>query len=314
MGRADRTTAVWSAADIPDLTGQVVLVTGANSRIGFETAGALAGAGATAVMACRNLEKAKQAQRALEDRQPRGTLELLRIDLADQGQIAAAAVEAGERFPRIDRLINNAGVMSLPRSQTVDGFETVFGTNHLGHFAFTCRLLPTLLATPGSRVVTVSSLSHHLGRISWDNLDASRGPYLKSRAYAQSKLANLLFSLELNRRLEQVGARTSSLGAHPGFASTEILGATIDRFPKLKDRLQRVGDRYLPAANAALPALRAATSPDARGGEFYGPSRWWGITGPPAVVKPGSRALDADLQTRLWRLSAALTGVDFPPA
>lgn len=312
MGSRDQPTA-WRVQDIPDLAGQVAIVTGANSGLGFETAGALAAAGATVVMACRNLEKAKQAQGDLEARQPRGTLELLRIDLADQHHIAAAAMEAAERFPRIDRLINNAGVMSLPRSHTVDGFETVFGTNHLGHYAFTCRLLPTLLATPGSRVVTVSSLSHHVGRISWDNLDASRGRYFKSSAYAQSKLANLLFAFELDRRLAQVGAPTVSLAAHPGFASTEIAGATIERLPRLKDGLQRLGDRFIPAAKAALPALRAATSPDARGGEFYGPSRWWGIAGPPAVVQPNSRSLDADNRSRLWRVSASLTGVDFRP-
>jgi NAD(P)-dependent dehydrogenase (short-subunit alcohol dehydrogenase family) len=298
-------------AAMPDLAGRVVVVTGANSGIGYETSAALAGAGATVVMACRNQQKAEDARRRLEASEPAGGFELLRLDLADQGQIAAAAAEAEQRFGRIDVLINNAGVMSLPLSHTVDGFETVFGTNHLGHFAFTCRLLPTLLATPDSRVVTVSSLSHRLGRVDWDDLRATRGRYRKSRAYAQSKLANLLFAFELQRRLDAAGASTSSLAAHPGFAATEIIGHSLDRFPRAKAAILSAGNRVISAANGARPSLRAATSADAEGGEFYGPSGRWGVLGSPKVVTPSSRALDAADQVRLWDLSAELTGVDF---
>jgi NAD(P)-dependent dehydrogenase (short-subunit alcohol dehydrogenase family) len=303
----------WSIAAIPDLAGQVVVVTGANSGIGLETAAALAGAGATVVMACRNLEKANEARRQLEAMKPPGRVEVLRLDLADQRQIAEAAAEAEQRLGGINVLINNAGVMSLPLSYTVDGFETVFGTNHLGHFAFTCRLLPTLIATPGSRVVTVSSLSHRIGQIRWDDLAARRGRYWKSRAYAQSKLANLLFAFELERRLSAAGTDTSSLAAHPGFAATEIIGHLLDRFPRVKRGILRAGDRVISATAAARPTLRAATSAEARGGQFYGPGGRLEIFGSPTVVTPASRSRNAADQIRLWELSAELTGVDFTP-
>jgi len=202
-------------------------------------------------------------------------------------------------------------VMSLPLSYTVDGFETVFGTNHLGHFAFTCRMLPTLIATPGSRVVTVSSLSHRVGRIRWDDLAARRGRYRKSSAYAQSKLANLLFAFELQRRLAAAGTNTSSLAVHPGFAATEIIGHLLDRFPRVKRGVLRAGDRVISAAAGARPTLRAATSPEARGGEFYGPGGRLGIFGTPTLVTPATRALNPADQARLWEVSAELTGVDF---
>ena len=301
----------WTAADVPDLRGKTVVVTGANSGIGLETATALTGAGATVVLACRNLQKAGVARDQVLGHHPDGAVELLQLDLADQRQIAAASDEASERFPRIDRLINNAGVLGLPHSLTVDGFEVVLGTNHFGHFAFTGRVLPALLAVPGSRVVTVSSLSHRFGRIRWDDLEGTRR-YGKSSAYAQSKLANLLFALELQRRLVAAGTTTSSLAAHPGFASTEIVSDMLARAPGIERRMRALGDRYISAASAALPSLRAATSPDAYGGQFYGPGGLAGINGPPVATAPAARALDEGAQRRLWEVSVDLTGVDYP--
>ena len=300
----------WTLADIPDLHGRTVVVTGANSGIGLETAMGLAGAGATVVLACRNLEKAAVARNRILSNHADGDVEVLRLDLADQRQIADASEESLERFPRVDRLINNAGVLGLPHALTVDGFEVVFGTNHLGHFAFTGRVLPALLAVPGSRVVTVSSLSHRFGRIRWDDLDGSRR-YTKAGAYSQSKLANLLFALELQRRLVVSGASTISLASHPGFASTEIVSDMLGRAPGLERRIRAAGDRFISADEAALPSLRAATSPDAYGGQFYGPGGVAGITGPPIATSPGGRALDEASQRRLWELSVDLTGVDY---
>jgi NAD(P)-dependent dehydrogenase (short-subunit alcohol dehydrogenase family) len=305
-------TMTWSVADIPDLGGRTVVVTGANTGIGLATAAALAGAGARVVLACRNLEKAAAARSTIEARRPAGPIELLQLDLADQRQIAAAADETLERFGRIDRLVNNAGVLGIPRSLTVDGFETVLGTNHLGHFAYTGRVLPALLATPGARVVTVSSMSHRVGRIRWHDLTGERS-YGKAHAYAQSQLANLLFAFELQRRLVLAGADAVSLAAHPGFAATEIMG-TAGGGGAAKDRLKRLAaDRYVPSPeDAALPTLRAATAPDAYGGQYYGPSGTGGVKGPPVVVPPARRALDEDAQRRLWDVSVELTGVTFP--
>lgn len=301
----------WTIADIPDLRGRTVVVTGANTGIGFETAAALAGAGATTVLACRNLEKATVARDLILARHASAAVELLQLDLSDQGQIAAAADDALARFDRIDRLVNNAGVMGVPHSLTVDGFEVVFGTNHLGHFAFTGRILPALLAAPGSRVVTVSSLSHHFGRIRWDDLHGHRR-YGRSRAYAQSKLANLLFALELQRRLAASGATTISLAAHPGFAATDIMGDLLAHAPAVERRMRSIGDRVIPhPESAAASPLRAATSPDAYGGQFYGPSRLGGVTGPPTATSPGRRAHDEEAQRRLWAISVELTGVDY---
>jgi NAD(P)-dependent dehydrogenase (short-subunit alcohol dehydrogenase family) len=300
----------WTIADIPDLHGRTVVVTGANSGIGLETATALAGAGATVVLACRNLDKAAVARNRILSNHADGAVEVLRLDLADQRQIADASEEVLDRFPRVDRLINNAGVLGLPHALTVDGYEVVFGTNHLGHFAFTGRILPALLAVPGSRVVTVSSLSHRFGRVRWDDLDGSRR-YTKAGAYSQSKLANLLFALELQRRLVVAGSGTISLASHPGFASTEIVSDVLGRAPGLERRMRAAGDRFISADEAALPSLRAATSPDAYGGQFYGPGGVAGITGPPIATSPAGRALDEASQRRLWELSVDLTGVDY---
>ncbi len=298
----------WTSEDIPELEGRTIVVTGANTGIGLETAAHLAGAGATVVLACRNLTKAEAARATIRERHPVGQVELLQLDLAVQGQIVDAAAEATERFRRIDVLINNAGVLGTPRSLTVDGFETVFGVNHLGHFAFTGRILPSMLGSPGSRVVTVSSLSHRFGTIRWSDLTGERR-YSRPGAYAQSKLANLLFALELQRRLARAGTTTSSLAVHPGLAATDIAASWVERFP----RLAELGSNLVQSPNeAALPSLRAATDPDAYGGQFYGPGGRCGVAGPPVPTRPARRALDEQDQARLWQISEELTGVEFP--
>jgi len=300
----------WTIADIPDLQGLTAVVTGANTGIGLETAAALAGAGATAVLACRNLEKAEAARADIESRRPRGRVEVLRLDLADQGQIEEAAAEALERFPRIDRVVNNAGVMSPTRQETEDGFELLLGTNHLGHFAFTARILPAVLAAPGSRIVTVSSLSQRVGRIRWDDLQ-SEGSYRQSTAYAQSKLACLLFCFGLQRRLVAAGEDTISLAAHPGFAATDILHREGDG--RLADLQRRLGAPFIQtAAQAARAQLRAATDPTAHGGQYFGPANRMQTEGPPVPVPPSRRSLDEEAQDRLWELSERVTGVEVP--
>jgi NAD(P)-dependent dehydrogenase (short-subunit alcohol dehydrogenase family) len=296
----------WTTDDMGDLTGRTAIVTGANSGVGFETAAGLVGAGATVVLACRNPERAEAARAAIAEREPEGRLEVLRLDLASLRQVAEAASETMERFDRIDILVNNAGVLGTERSVTEDGFELLFGTNHLGHFAYTGRVLPRLLDTPGSRVVTIGSLSYRFGRIRWDDL-ASERRYRESRAYAQSKLANAMFCLELQRRLAVAGATTVSLAAHPGFAATEILGDRTRRSPRYAELL-KTHVIQTPAA-AARSSLRAATDPGAYGGQYYGPSRLGGTSGPPVVVPWSRRALDEGDRARLWQLSEELTGV-----
>ena len=300
----------WSIADIPDLDGQTAVVTGANTGIGFETAAALAGAGATVVLACRNLDKAGRAVSDIETRRPRGRLEVLRLDLASQAQIKDAADETLERFPRIDRLINNAGVMSVERGETEDGFELLFGTNHLGHFAFTGRIMPALLVASCSRIVTVASLSQKFGRMRWHDPHAE-GSYRQFTAYAQSKLAALLFAYALQRRLAAADEDTISLAAHPGFAATDILHR--GRESRFLDLQRRIGERFIQTpAEASCASLRAATDPSAHGGQFYGPAHRFQTHGAPVPVPPSRRALDEDDQRRLWELSERLTGVEFP--
>ena len=298
----------WTTKDIPDLTGRTAIVTGANSGIGFETAAALAAAGATVVLACRNPERAAASQAAIEERHPKAQVEVLRLDLASQSQIAAAAAATSERFSRVDLLVNNAGVMGTERSVTPDGHEMLFGTNHLGHFAYTGRILPRLLDTPGARVVTVTSLSYRVGRIRWDDLALER-TYSESRAYSQSKLANAMFCLELQRRLAVAGVSAVSVGAHPGFAATDIIAERVDRHPRYAGFMKK--HLIQTAEEAARSSLRAATDPGAYGGQFYGPSKLGGTSGPPRAIPWVRRALDEGDQARLWQLSEKLTGVTY---
>ena len=294
----------WSEGDVPDQRGRTAVVTGANTGIGFEAARVLAERGATVVLACRNVDKAKQAADRIA-----GTAEVVRLDLTSLASVHTAAEELRSRFDRLDLLINNAGVMWPPRSTTEDGFELQFGTNHLGHFAFTNLLLDRLLPVEGSRVVTVSSLGHRTGRIDFDDLQSERR-YGRHRAYAQSKLANLLFTYELQRRLTAAGAPTIAVAAHPGGSSTELTRHLPGFVRPLNNTLGRLLMQN--PQMGALPTLRAATDPGVRGGDYYGPSRRFEVVGHPKRVRSNARSHDTDVQRRLWAVSEQLTKVTYP--
>ncbi|MCU5786025.1 oxidoreductase [Alloalcanivorax marinus] len=299
----------WKPSDIPDQSGRVAVITGANSGIGLRAAHHLAARGARVIMACRNLEKAEAARRGLP-----GQTEIVHLDLASQASVRTAAEEIAGRCERIDLLINNAGIMWLQEGRTEDGFERQFGINHLGHFAFTGHLLPRLRDVPGSRIVTVSSIAHRGGRIHFDNIHLD-GEYGRQKAYAQAKLANLMFAIELERRLRDAGAETRSLACHPGVASTNLAGPGIaEESPLGIGRLARWAWPLFTqsAEKGSWPALYAATSPDARGGLYYGPARLMEAFGPPTEARPRRYALDGTRGARLWELSETLTGVRFP--
>jgi NAD(P)-dependent dehydrogenase (short-subunit alcohol dehydrogenase family) len=295
----------WSAADIPDQTGRVAVVTGANAGLGYETARALAAAGAHVVLACRNLDKAAAAEARIRAGHPSARLEVCALDLADLAGVRAFAARLADRHPVVDLLVNNAGIMAVPHGVTADGFERQFGTNHLGHHALTGLVLPAVLAAPAGRVVTVSSLGHRAGRIAFDELMGERR-YWRWPAYFQSKLANLLFTAELQRRLAAAGAPAIAVAAHPGGSVTElghesrIQYAVFSLFQPLMQS----------AAMGALPTLRVATDPAVRGGEYYGPGGLGETTGPPVLVSPSRAARDTAVAARLWEVSSALTGVD----
>jgi NAD(P)-dependent dehydrogenase (short-subunit alcohol dehydrogenase family) len=295
----------WTEQSIPDQRGRVAVVTGANTGLGFETARALAEHGARVVLAVRDVEKGKQAAARMS-----GDVTVQALDLTSLESVRDAAAELHTKHDSIDLLINNAGVMQPPKQTTKDGFELQFGTNHLGHFALTGLLLDLLLPVPGSRVVTVSSLGHRWGdaAIHFDDLQWDR-TYSRTGAYAQSKLANLLFTYELQRRLAPRGT-TVSVAAHPGVANTELVRNT----PAVVRLIAPVIGPLIsqPAAMGALPTLRAATDPAALGGQYYGPGGRGEFRGHPAVVPSSPQSYDRALQQRLWSVSEDLTGVKFP--
>lgn len=299
----------WSTADIPDQRGRVVLVTGANSGLGFETARALANRGATVLLACRQAERAEAAREQLAA-EATGQLEILPLDLADLASVAAAAAEVGRRWPRLDLLINNAGVMALPRQLSADGYERQFATNHLGHFALSLALLPQLRDTPGSRVVTVTSGAQHFGRLAFDDLQGEVR-YDRWRAYAQSKLANTLFALELQERLRRMGSGTLSLAAHPGIARTQLQPTSVAaNGRKLEALAYRLMDPlFQSAAAGALPQLFAATASELSGGELIAPGALGETRGAPGRGRLPAGARDPQLRARLWEVSEQLCGL-----
>ena len=293
----------WRATDIPDQSGRLAVVTGANSGIGLETARELARKGARVAMACRSETKARAAQAVIMEEIPDARIDLWPLDLSSLESIRSFAKAFHEKHETLDLLINNAGVMIPPFGRTADGFEIQFGTNHLGHFALTAQLIDLLLPTAGSRVVTVSSIAHRFGRIRFDNLNAERG-YSASLAYAQSKLANLSFALELHRRLEERGQKTLSVAAHPGWTATNLQDNSA---------FARFFSKHLAqsATRGALPTLRAATAPNAQGGHYYGPRGWFEMQGSPIVAYTTRRARDPATAKTLWTVSEELTGVRF---
>ena len=298
----------WTAADIPDQTGRTAIITGANTGLGFETAAALAGRGAHVVLAVRNLEKGKQAAASITAATPGADVALQELDLTSLESVRAAAAQLRSDHDRIDLLINNAGVMYTPKSTTKDGFELQFGTNHLGHFALTGLLLDRLLPVDGSRVVTVSSMGHRIrAAIHFDDLQWERR-YSRVGAYGQSKLANLLFTYELQRRLAPRGT-TIAAAAHPGGSNTELMRNMPRPLVVAADLLAPV---FQDAALGALPTLRAATEPGVHGGQYFGPGGVGQVRGYPKVVASSAQSHDVELQRRLWTVSEELTGVVFP--
>ncbi|WP_435873850.1 oxidoreductase [Nocardia fluminea] len=292
----------WSETDIPGLAGRIAVVTGANTGLGFETARAVAARGATVVLACRDSGKAADAAQRITTRVSGARVDTVVLDLASLASVRAAAQRVRGRYDRVDLLINNAGVTGLSGT-TEDGFEIQFGINHLGHFALTGLLLDRLVAADAGRVVTVSSIGHRFGRIDLDDPARSAG-----NAYAASKLANLLFTYELDRRL--TGTPACALAAHPGGASTEVFrySPALFRLPNLA--IARLFGRT--PAMGALPTLRAATDPAAKGGEYYGPAGLFEIGGYPGRVRSSTRSMDPERGRRLWVASEELTGVRFP--
>jgi len=301
--------AKWTTADIPDQTGRVAVITGSNTGLGFETAAALAAKGAHVVLAVRNLDKGKDAELLIKRRSPNADIALQELDLTSLDSVRAAAEQLRSDHERIDLLINNAGVMWTPKSNTKDGFELQFGTNHLGHFAFTGLLLDRLLPVAGSRIVTVSSIGHRiLADIHFDDLQWEHS-YNRVAAYGQAKLANLLFTYELQRRLAP-HATTIAAAAHPGGSNTEL---TRNLPPWLQPALNGLfGLIAQDAAMGALPQLRAATDPTVVGGQYYGPDGFGQMRGYPKIVGSSKKSHDVERQRRLWTVSEELTGVTYP--
>jgi NAD(P)-dependent dehydrogenase (short-subunit alcohol dehydrogenase family) len=299
----------WTAADIPDQTGRTAVITGANTGLGFETAAALAGRGARVVLAVRTLEKGKQAAARITAATPGAEVELQDLDLTSLESVRTAAAQLRSDHDRIDLLINNAGVMYTPKSTTKDGFELQFGTNHLGHFALTGLLLDRLLPFAGSRVVTVSSIGHRIrAAIHFDDLQWERR-YSRVGAYGQAKLANLLFTYELQRRLAP-RETTIAAAAHPGGSNTELM-RNLPRVIAAASSLL-VEPLMQDAALGALPTLRAATDPAVCGGQYFGPDGFAELRGYPKVVASSAQSHDVRLQGRLWAVSEELTGVVYP--
>jgi len=293
-----------AALSIPDQSGRVAIVTGANSGIGFETARELARAGATVVLACRSEARATEAMARLNAESLAGPRSFIPLDLADLDSVEAFATSFLEAHDRLDILVNNAGVMVPPRGTTKQGFELQLGVNHFGHFALTGRLLPRLLATEGSRVVNVSSIAHRQGRMRFDDLNYEQGGYTSWGAYGQSKLANLLFTLGLHRRLEAAGASTIAVASHPGVTSTNLQRHMGFMAPLVKPMC-------MDAPDGAKPSLMAATDPTVKGNEYFGPTGFmemWGDAGRVGRKAKAERVEDAD---RLWAASVEATGVDY---
>jgi NAD(P)-dependent dehydrogenase (short-subunit alcohol dehydrogenase family) len=292
----------------------VAIVTGANSGLGFETAKVLAARGARVVLACRNPGKAEGALDELRAAHAGAEVEARALDLADLASVRAFARGVGSDYEAVDLLVNNAGLMAIPRARTADGFEMQLGTNHLGHFALTGALLARLEAAPAARVVNVSSSLHRAGRMNFDDLMFDARPYNRWAAYAQSKLANLLFTSELARRLGAKGSRVVAVGAHPGYSATNLQGKGSELGgPKVEGVAMRLSNALVAqsAAAGAWPQLRAATDPEARAGDYYGPADLFESRGPAVKVGMSRAARDEGAARRLWEESVRLTKEDY---
>jgi NAD(P)-dependent dehydrogenase (short-subunit alcohol dehydrogenase family) len=301
----------WGAGDIADLAGRQAVVTGANSGLGWQTARQLAAHGAKVVLACRSVAKGEEAADRIRGLSPDAGVEVIELDLADLASVRRFADAYQSGHEGLDVLVNNAGVMALPRRTSADGFEMQFGTNHLGHFALTGLLLPSLLTRPGARVVTVSSQVAMIGRVNFDDLQGERR-YQKWSAYGQSKLANLLFAFELDRRAGARGLDLISVAAHPGYAATNLqtAGPAMSGH-RLEIKGAEIANRLFGQSDAdgALPILYGASAPDVTGGQYFGPDRLFGSRGHPTTVHPPRSALDEATGRHLWEVSEQLTDV-----
>ena len=301
----------WTEKDVPDQSGRLAIITGSNTGLGYDTARVLAARGAKVVMAVRDTAKGEAAAASIRKLTPGADVTVQKLDLGSLTSVKEAAAEMGAAYPRIDLLINNAGVMYPPKSTTADGFELQFGTNHLGHFALTGLLLKNLLPVDKSRVVVVSSIAHNLrAKIDFDDLQWERRGYDRVASYGQSKLANLMFAYDLQRRLASANAKTISVAAHPGVAATELTrhipGAGLPGVNWLFGRILNTAEM------GALPTLRAATDPGVQGGQYWGPDGFREMRGYPELVTSSEQSRDVAIQERLWTVSEELTGVKFP--
>ena len=301
----------WTEKDVPDESGRVAIVTGSNTGLGYDTARVLAARGARVVMAVRDTAKGDAAAARIRELSKGAEVTVHELDLGSLASVRAAAAELAAAHPRIDLLINNAGVMYPPKQNTADGFELQFGTNHLGHFALTGLLLKNLLGVDGSRVVAVASIAHNIrAKIDFADLQWETRRYDRVASYGQSKLANLMFTYDLQRRLAAAKAKTIAVAAHPGVAATELVrhvpGAGLPGVSWLSGRLLNTSEL------GALPTLRAATDPAVRGGQYYGPDGFRELRGYPKLVTSNAQSHDTAVQERLWSVSEELTGVTYP--
>jgi NAD(P)-dependent dehydrogenase (short-subunit alcohol dehydrogenase family) len=305
-------TSNWTVENMPNLDGKVAIVTGANRGIGYATARALACKETAVILACRSKDKGEAAARRIGQEFPKAKVELLPLDLSDLALVRRFAGEFAGRYDRLDILINNAAIMYVPFGKTADGYELQFATNHLAHFALTGLLLDHIVRTPLARVVTASSWGHVFGAIDFDNLNAEKG-YDPGGAYARSKLANILFTYELQRQFEGAGVGATASATHPGWTATNLPAGWTASTRRLDWRVIQMLNPLIgqPPEMGALPTLYAATASDVRGGDYYGPSGWGGLRGCPAKVRSSDRSYDTVVAAKLWTVSEELTGVRY---
>lgn len=304
----------WTQQDIPDLTGKVVVITGANSGLGFESAQAIAAKGATLVMAVRNMSKGEKARDDLLQAVPNATLDLMKLDVGHLESVREFATAFKMKYDRLDVLINNAGVMAIPRQETADGFEMQLGVNHLGHFALTGLLIDVIVKTPNARVHNVSSSANYTGTMNFDDLMGEED-YGRWSAYGQSKLANIFFTFELQKRLSAAGFDTIANASHPGIVMTNLQENSLEQSGRspIESLLYSIAEPLIAQdiSMGVLPMLYGATAPDAKGGVFYGP-KTFNLRGYPAEKKANDEANDAAALKRFWDISVELTGVNYP--
>lgn len=305
--------AKWTVDDIADMKGSTVLITGANSGLGLESARALAGKRAHVIMACRNADKAQTAASELRESHPEASVEVMTLDLSSLSSVRAFSNVLHQRHTKLDLLMNNAGIMAIPYTTTADGFEMQFGTNHLGHFALTAQVFDLLLAAKAPRIVNVSSQAHLMGKLRWEDLNWAQS-YSKWSAYGMSKLANLLFTYELARRAQSKGLPVTSVAAHPGYAATNLQYAGADMSgAAFMGKVTRMINPLLgqKAQMGALPQLYAACASDVSAGDYIGPDGLFSARGYPTKVKSNAASHDPDAQRRLWEVSETLTAQRF---